>query len=312
MTRFKTVAFALVAVTFWPFHDARNASAQEKSPALSLTVRRECGQHDSIVKCVAWSPDDKTLATASFDKSVKLWDAETSKEKATLKGHKGPVFHVAWSPDGKTLASAGFDTTVKLWDVNTFKEKATLENKKPDPDKKTEAVPKNGPLGDLADAFPGAVSTVSWSPDGKTLATGDVGSMVKLWDVGTLKEKAVLKGHTSWVFHVAWSPDGKTLASASFDKTMKLWDVESGKEKATLKGHTAELWSVAWNPDGVTLATASDDRTVRLWDAATGRQLACREGETRVRTVAWTHDGKILAAGYAGGTVTLWDVSTRK
>jgi WD40 repeat protein len=112
------------------------------------------------------------------------------------------------------------------------------------------------------------VFSVSWSPDGKTLASASADTTVKLWEAGTGKEQATLKGHTAAVSSVSWGPDGKTLASASFDKTVRLWDVATGKEKDTLKGHTRGVLSVSWSPDGKTLASASFDKTVRLWDVS--------------------------------------------
>jgi WD40 repeat protein len=83
--------------------------------------------HTHAVYCVAFSSDSKTLASASGDKTVKLWDLATGKERATLQGHTESVMSVAFSPDGKTLASASYDKTVKLWDVATGKERATLK-----------------------------------------------------------------------------------------------------------------------------------------------------------------------------------------
>ena len=119
-----------------------------------------------------------------------------------------------------------------------------------------------------------AVSSVAYSPDGKTLASGSSDNTIKLWDVKTGKEQATLEGHTDAVFSVAYSPDGKTLASGSVDKTIKLWDVATGKEQATLKGHTEAVISVAYSPDGKTLASGSRDKTIKLWDVKTGKEQA--------------------------------------
>ena len=135
----------------------------------------------------------------------------------------------------------------------------------------------------------GPVISLAFSPDGKTLALGNSGGTIKLWDVPPGKERATLKGHTSPVWSVAFSPDGKTLASGSGatiqlatpdgkssgsrsgEPTIKLWDVQTGKERATLKGHAGPVVSVAFSPDGKTLASASHDTTIKLWDVRPAR-----------------------------------------
>src|SRR5207244_1005661 len=117
--------------------------------------------------------DGKTLASGSYDNTVKLWDVATGQAKAALMGHTGGVPSVAFSPDGKTLASSsgklGEPGEVKLWDVATGQEKAALKG------------------------HTNSVLSVAFSGDGKTLASGSWDSTVKLWDVATGQERATLK-----------------------------------------------------------------------------------------------------------------------
>ena len=244
--------------------------------------------HGAPVRSLAFSPDSKTLATGSDDKTVKLWDVNTRQELATL-GHANSVNSVAFSPDSKTLATGRDDNTLKLWDVNARQDLATLKG------------------------HTQAVLSVAFSTDGKNLATGSVDNKVKLWDVSARKELATLTGHTGWVVSVAFSPNGKTLASGSHDATVKLWDVSTRKELATLKGHFYSVSSVAFSPDGKTLATGSKDHTVKLWDVGSRKELATLKGHTKeVLSVAFSPDGKTLATGSEDHTVKLWDVSTRQ
>jgi WD40 repeat protein len=111
-----------------------------------------------------------------------------------------------------------------------------------------------------------SVFSVSFSPDGKTLASGSADHTIRMWDLGSQKETATLMGHSLVVSSVAFSPDGKTLASGSTDNTIRLWDIQSQKDTATLTGHSDYVTSVAFSPDGKTLASGSRDHTIRLWD----------------------------------------------
>ena len=196
---------------------------------------------------------------------------------------------VAYSPDGTRLAVAS-SIGVWLYDVHTGAEVALFIERT---------------------SF---VYSVAFSPDGKTLASGNWDGTVQLWEVSTGQVKATLEGDMNFVLSVAFSPDGKTLASgggSESDSTVQLWDVSSGQLKATLKGDMNAVESVAFSSDSATLASASMDGTVRLWEVSTGQVKAILKGHMNyfVYSVAFSPDGKTLASG-SDSTVQLWDVSS--
>ncbi|BCL36188.1 hypothetical protein NSMS1_26350 [Nostoc sp. MS1] len=158
--------------------------------------------HSNSVYSVVFSPDGKTLASASADKTIKLWNRDTGKLISTLEGHSDSVISVVFSPDGKTLASASADKTIKLWNRDTGKLISTLEG------------------------HSNSVRSVVFSPDGKTLASASGDKTIKLWNRDTGKLISTLEVHSNSVISVVFSPDGKTLASASGDKTIKLWNLD--------------------------------------------------------------------------------------
>ena len=155
------------------------------------------------------------------------------------------------------------------------------------------------------------VSSVCFSPDEKTLASGSKDNKVRLWNVETGVNTKTLVGHSRAVNSVSFSPDGKTLASGSGDNTVTLWDVETGENTKTLEGHRHYVNSVRFSPDGKTLASGSEDGTVRLWDVATGEHTKTLNERSRaVNSVSFSPDGKTLASGSDDNTVRLWNVET--
>ena len=154
-----------------------------------------------------------------------------------------------------------------------------------------------------------AVSSVSFSPDGLTLASGS-GREIRVWEVSRGVHLRTLTGHTDPVFSVAFSPDGQTLASASRDETVRLWEVSRGVHLRTLTGHTDPVSSVSFSPDGQTLASASRDRTIRLWEVSRGVHLRTLTGHANpVSSVAFSPDGRTLVSG-SWKKIRVWEVST--
>nr|WP_225880409.1 WD40 repeat domain-containing serine/threonine-protein kinase [Anabaenopsis elenkinii] len=157
------------------------------------------------------------------------------------------------------------------------------------------------------------VTSVGFSPDGQTLASGSRDKTIKLWDVQTGKVRHTLTGHSDWVLSVGFSSDSQTLASGSFDKTIKLWDMRTGKVRRTLTGHSDWVYSVGFSPDSQTLASGSSDNTIKLWDVQTGKVRHTLTGHSEpVRFVGFSPNGQTLASGSDDKTIKLWDVRTGK
>ena len=173
----------------------------------------------------------------------------------------------------------------------------------------------------LLQGHTGRVYSVSFSPDGKTIASGSADHTLRLWDASTRKLIRTLTGHTESVKSVSFSPDGKTIASGSADHTLRLWDASTGKLIRTIKGHTDWVYSVSFSPDGKTIASGSRDDTIRLWEVSTGKLIRTIKGHTNtfhivssstVNSVSFSPDGKTIASGSRDDMIRLWEVSTGK
>ncbi|MEG4072189.1 serine/threonine-protein kinase [Microcoleus sp. Pol14C2] len=153
-----------------------------------------------------------------------------------------------------------------------------------------------------------AVTSVAFSPDGATLASGSEDKTIEMWKLETGKRWYTLTGHSDWVTCVAFSPDGATLASGGRDKTIQIWDLNKGKWWYALRGHEDRVYAVAFSRDGQVLASGSRDKTVQLWNLNKGRRMSALTGHAGgVEAVAFSPGGEFLASGSRDMTVQLWD-----
>ncbi len=286
--------------------------------------------HKDVINSVAFSPDGEFIATASDDRTTKMWDITPSKELLTLyESELGGLYAgVMFSADGTRLSIASYDS-VKQLDSNSGKELRSLDAGSRvygfdySPDGKLLAAALSDGKVKIWDTTSGqntlvisdassriGVYAVAFSADGKLLATGS-DMAARIWDATTGKELHNLSDNLGQVFSVAFSPDGQYLATTSAENLAKLWDVKTGKLIHTLGGQTELAWKVAFSPDGKLLATASSNRSVNIWDVQTGRPLTDLSGHTdSVYDVAFSPDGKLIATASEDKTVKVWDAST--
>ncbi|GAC1349138.1 MAG: hypothetical protein NVSMB27_19430 [Ktedonobacteraceae bacterium] len=260
-----------------------------------------CTGHSSRVTAVAWAPDGSSIASASYDKTVRTWDPANGNSLYIYRGHADRVNALAWSPYSTRLASASDDHTVHIWEVKAKNPLFTF--------------------GGHTDK----VLAVAWSPDGTFIASAGVDKTVLVWDVSTRRILFTFNGHTDRVTALAWSPDGKYIASASNDRTIQIWEwakdssrkffssfLFPSRHKHVYRGHSRKVTALAWSHDGRRIASTGNDKTMQVWDATTDKlSFIYRNPSSGMNTVAWSPDSRYLAAGGNDKTVQVWDAITR-
>lgn len=229
-------------VKVWQLQNAANNGGNlAQSKSLDKALLYTLFPHTEAVNCVAITPNGKTLATASEDRTIKLWDLPTQRLISTFAGHTGAVKSIAISHDGKILASGSADSTIKLWNLET---------------------------GELLHTLIGhsdGVKCVAIGPDSKILISGSLDKTIKLWNLQTGRFLRTLIGHWDEVNHIAIARDGYTFASCSRDGTIRLWHLRTGTQLHMLEGYLNEVVAVAITPDGGKIVSSSNDRTIRVW-----------------------------------------------
>jgi WD40 repeat protein/serine/threonine protein kinase len=253
--------------------------------------------HAGGVSALAFAPSGKLLASGSQDNTLRLWDlaGDEPREVTEPQKHPGQIYGVAFTPDGKTLVScdAGVNSPVRLWDVTAggLKERAQLPGS------------LHGPL--------------AISRDGKVLAVGNHGGLLRLWNLPAEGRTAPTEIPTYYAIRgLAFAPDGMTLAAVTDAGMVRLWSLsgEKPRERTQFEGHTAPVMALAFLPGDQTLASLSPmDGQVRLWDLVGGklkqRALLQGPGGSPAGSIAVAPDGVRLVCAGASNTVRQWGVS---
>jgi RNA polymerase sigma factor (sigma-70 family) len=300
--------------------------------------------HQGAVYTTEVSPDGKTIATCSQDRTVRLWDAGTGKEIRQLRGHTERVVDLCYSRDGKLLASGGDDNRVNVWETATGKRLRQFEGRcvafSPDGKLLAAATSDQGSDIKLVDLATGKVLRrlrghksmalrLVFSPNGKILASGGMGAVllgprgneesrsfpISLWEVTSGKKLCQFGDPIEYVYDLVFAPDGRTLISGGEPRgkdsvAIRLWEVATGMERGRIPSHRDTVNALALSPDGRTLASGGKDGTARLWDLHTGKELRRLTGHRgSVQAVAFGPGGRTLVTGSWDSTALVWDVS---
>jgi WD40 repeat protein len=300
---------------------------------------REFSGHSGALNSVAFSPDGKTLLTASADHSARLWDVGTGMAVGILSKHSDAVNSAVFSPSGKSILTGSSDGTVGIWtgsgdfratvdfglgvysvafshDGTRFLvgTGTTLFVLPPRPSVYVFDAQQGGkPLLTIGqqglDAF---YTSLAYSSTEAKVLTGMAGVLfgeAKLWDATSGNELFEL-GVLDRVNSVAFSPDGTKALTAS-GNAAHLWDVATGKAIRDFPGHQDQVNSVAFSSDGARLLTGSSDKTAKLWDTSTGESLSTFSGHSdKVNCVAFSPDGTLVATASSDKTAKLWGIAS--
>lgn len=277
-------AGAAIASQSIPGEEPAGRAAEHDRPVAQIT----CASRGGPVWTLAFSSDDRLLASGTLNGELCLVDLATGTPGWTYQGSNNSFQSLSFSPRSRILAVAG------IWQAIRFLDTVT-------------GMVRPGP--DIGAKF------VAFSRDGSLLVAGDYGGSITLWDVAARRRRSVQMGHPGGITALAFAPDDRRFATGGVNGQVKIWDAATGRVLATLDagGPRAPLMALDFSPDGALLATARERaRVIHLWNPATGAHRgAMAASDPGVNALAFAPDGAVLATAEDDGTAALWDATGR-
>ena len=287
--------------------------------------------HTGYVSEAKFSPDGKTVLTASGDGTARIWETYSGKLLNTLEGHTKSVKSAVFSSDGKKILTASWDNTARIWDTSSGTLIKILKGHtnaldiaifSPD-ERKILTKSQYDNTARLWDSSSGKliitleflnptfdVKYVEFSSDGEKILM--LNKDLRLWDTNSGKLIKILEGHTKLISSAIFSPNGKKILTVSWDNTVCIWDSGSGKLLKTLKGHSKRINNAIFSPNGEKVLTASMDNTARIWSSDSGKLLKTLKGHISIENVTFSPDGKNILTKFWDNSHSLWNASSGK
>ena len=296
-----------------------------------FTIRKELASmqgHVGGAWSVAFSPDNKLIASGSIDQTVRVWNLNTKECIAVLKGHEGWIRAVCFSPDGQILASGSHDRTIRLWSTKTGTLLRELIGHKGEVRSLTFCASgqllisggkepsvriwniDDGKCTKVLEGHNGSIEALTLIPEQDLVASAGSDQTIRLWEVSTGKCLRVFSGHSGWIESMAFDAKTRTIASGSQDLTIRLWDIDTGKCRRVLRGHTSSVRALGFSNEQAILVSGSRDQTLRFWNTLNGDTIQVLRGfNNSARTIALSNDDQYLVSGGDDQLLRLWDLA---
>ena len=255
---------------------------------LGSAQRRAYRGHEGGVCAVICLAGGARMASASEDKTLRIWDAESGQALECIPTGETRISSLAGSPDGETMAGGGDDGMIRLWSMAPVREIWAIEGHQ------------------------SRVNCIDFAPDGATVASGGRDGLVRIWNAGSGELIHELAEGSGPVTGVEFSPDGRWIASVGRDRVLRVWEAAGGRVARRLKGHRREPTCVCWSPDGRLLASGSLEGAL-LWDSEARQRRRLEAYAPWVEALCFSSDGgQLIGGGNPFGSIWVWDVTSGK